>query len=122
MVIIPATVTAYRATVLSNPWVTVGLFVGFFRDYLTFSEVLFDLPLLRLQHNMGKKSVIPNAWDDDWETQADRTDGAVAVEEQVKISKAERLAKHAEINKQIWESAYICSTSSVLSRAITNCI
>jgi hypothetical protein len=56
---------------------------------------------------MGKKTAVPDAWDDDWDTQADKADEAAAAEEQVKISKAERLAKHAEINKQIWESAYV---------------
>jgi len=57
---------------------------------------------------MGKKTVVPDAWEDDWESQADKADEAAAVaaaEEQVKTSKAERLAKHAETNKQIWESA-----------------
>jgi hypothetical protein len=54
--------------------------------------------------NMGKKTAVPDAWDDDWESQADKTEEAAA-EEQVKISKAERLAKHAESNKQLWESA-----------------
>jgi len=53
--------------------------------------------------------VVPDAWDDDWESQADKieeiTDSTKA-EEQVKISKAERLAQHAETNKKIWESAY----------------
>ena len=58
--------------------------------------------------NMVKKSAVPDAWDDDWEAQADITDEAAsadAAEEQVKISKAERLVKHAELNKQIWQSA-----------------
>ena len=57
---------------------------------------------------MGKKTAVPDAWDDDWESQADKTEeaaAAAAAEEQVKISKAERLAKHAESNKQLWESA-----------------
>jgi hypothetical protein len=56
---------------------------------------------------MSKNSAVPDAWDDDWEVQADKADEAAAAEAQVKISKAERLAKHAEINKQIWESAYV---------------
>jgi len=57
---------------------------------------------------MGKKAAVPDAWDDDWESQADKADQAAEaakVEEQVQISKAERLAKHAETNKMIWESA-----------------
>lgn len=60
--------------------------------------------------------MVPDAWDDDWESQADKADEAVtaaAAEEQVKISKAERLAKHAESNKQLWESA---SVSNCLRR------
>lgn len=61
---------------------------------------------------MSKKAAIPDAWDDDWESQADKADAEVEkakAEEQVKVSKAERLAKHAETNKKIWESAYVRS-------------
>ncbi|TGO79908.1 hypothetical protein BELL_0020g00450 [Botrytis elliptica] len=58
---------------------------------------------------MSKKISAPSAWDDDWESQADAWDAAPtskkAVEDEPKISKAERLAKHAETNKKIWESA-----------------
>jgi hypothetical protein len=57
---------------------------------------------------MSKKGFVPDAWDDDWESQADKADQeaeAVKVEEQVKITKAQLLAKHAEENKKIWESA-----------------
>ncbi|KIN01868.1 hypothetical protein OIDMADRAFT_53383 [Oidiodendron maius Zn] len=57
---------------------------------------------------MSKKFAIPDAWDDDWEAQADKTDAAAEpakAEKEVKISKAERLAQHAETNKKIWESA-----------------
>ena len=57
---------------------------------------------------MSKKVAVPDAWDDDWESQADKADETAEVakvEEQVKISKAERLAKHAETNKKIWDSA-----------------
>lgn len=69
-----------------------------------------DIPTKTLidSYKMGKKTMVPDAWDDDWESQADKTEeaaSAVAAEEQVKISKAERLAKHAESNKQLWESA-----------------
>jgi hypothetical protein len=59
---------------------------------------------------MSKKAVIPDAWDDDWESQADKVDaeaGKAKAEEQVKVTKAERLARHAETNKKIWESAYV---------------
>jgi len=57
---------------------------------------------------MGKKAEIPDAWDDDWESQADKVEAEAekASEEEVKITKAERLAKHAEKNKKLWESAY----------------
>lgn len=59
--------------------------------------------------NMSKKNAIPDAWEDDWESQADKADAAAAPAkaEHVKISKAERLAQHAETNKKIWESAYV---------------
>jgi hypothetical protein len=61
---------------------------------------------------MSKKAAIPDAWDDDWEAQADKADAAAAAEsikpeKELKVSKAERLAKHAETNKKIWESAYV---------------
>lgn len=62
----------------------------------------------QLLNTMSKKTAIPDAWDDDWESTADKDDVVAAskkVEEEVKISKAERLAKHAETNKKIWESA-----------------
>jgi len=57
---------------------------------------------------MGKKAAIPDAWDDDWESQADKGEAVAedAKAEEVKISKAERLAKHAETNRKLWESAY----------------
>jgi hypothetical protein len=60
--------------------------------------------------NMSKKAAIPDAWDDDWEAQADKADAAAAAEsnkpeKELKVSKAERLARHAETNKKIWESA-----------------
>jgi len=60
---------------------------------------------------MSKKTVVPDAWDDDWESQADKVDAAAAAakaDEEVKVSKAERLAKHAETNRKLWESAYVC--------------
>lgn len=52
-------------------------------------------------------SSVPDAWDDDWESQADKEEGGVMLEqpEEVKLSKAERLAKHAEENKKMWQSA-----------------
>lgn len=59
---------------------------------------------------MSKKFAVPDAWDDDWESQADKADAVVEptkAEKELKVSKAERLAKHAETNKKIWESAYV---------------
>ncbi|KAJ4271833.1 hypothetical protein NW762_000539 [Fusarium torreyae] len=56
---------------------------------------------------MGKNSTpIPDAWEDDWETQADRS--AKEPEQpapQAPLTKAERLAQHAEQNRKLWESA-----------------
>lgn len=62
---------------------------------------------------MVKKTVVPDAWEDDWETQAD----SIPPEEQSQApeasvsqtqpqTKEERLARHAESNRKIWESAY----------------
>ena len=59
---------------------------------------------------MGKQGPIPSAWDDDWETQADspsqEAEQSAKPKPQVILSKAERLAKHAESNQKLWESAY----------------
>ncbi|KAF2452425.1 hypothetical protein BDY21DRAFT_425201 [Lineolata rhizophorae] len=57
---------------------------------------------------MGKKSAVPDAWDDDWETIADKQEETAQDEHQTaeaKISRSERRAKHAEENKRLWESA-----------------
>ncbi|KAI5921633.1 hypothetical protein F4810DRAFT_325868 [Camillea tinctor] len=53
---------------------------------------------------------VPDAWeDDDWESQADKAatteESSPAPEAQVKLSKKERLAQHAESNRKLWESA-----------------
>ena len=63
-----------------------------------------DLP----SYKMSKKAAVPDAWDDDWEAQADKADAAPEIakaKEIVRVTKAERLAKHAETNRKIWESA-----------------
>ncbi|KAE9974901.1 hypothetical protein EG328_003568 [Venturia inaequalis] len=54
-----------------------------------------------------KKAVIPSAWDDDdWEAQADKEAAAPPTEVPVvKLSRAERKAKHDEANKQLWDAA-----------------
>ncbi len=49
---------------------------------------------------------IPDAWEDDWETLADSATGVEdAPEDQTPATKAERLAKHEELNKRLWEAA-----------------
>ncbi|PBP16220.1 hypothetical protein BUE80_DR013081, partial [Diplocarpon rosae] len=48
------------------------------------------------------------AWDDDWELQADRADAVAKtakVEDEVKLTKAERLALHKQSQKKLWETA-----------------
>ncbi|KAH8910745.1 hypothetical protein BR93DRAFT_964601 [Coniochaeta sp. PMI_546] len=61
---------------------------------------------------MVKNNKVPDAWDDDWESQADR----LAREEEASSSddkttgapimkKSERLAKHAEEQRKLWEAA-----------------
>jgi hypothetical protein len=59
-------------------------------------------------YKMSNKAPIPDAWDDDWESQADKADAEPEPTkvEDVKISKKQRLAMHAETNKKLWESAY----------------
>ncbi|KUJ07942.1 uncharacterized protein LY89DRAFT_659557 [Mollisia scopiformis] len=57
---------------------------------------------------MSKKAAVPDAWDDDWESQADKADAAAEVEkaeEEVKVTKAERLARHDASMRKVWESA-----------------
>ncbi|KAI1814705.1 hypothetical protein GGS20DRAFT_394440 [Poronia punctata] len=58
----------------------------------------------------GKRTKVPDAWDDDdWESKADRAavEAPKTEDEEPKIpmSKAERLALHAESNRKLWESA-----------------
>ncbi|KAI1807268.1 hypothetical protein F4811DRAFT_506283 [Daldinia bambusicola] len=56
---------------------------------------------------------VPDAWeDDDWEVQADKaattqdeSTSQLQPQPQPRLSKAERLAQHAESNKKLWESA-----------------
>ncbi|CAM1506967.1 Fc.00g066080.m01.CDS01 [Cosmosporella sp. VM-42] len=52
------------------------------------------------------KMAVPDAWEDDWESQADKSiPEPQQAEPQAPLSKAERLAKHAETNRKLWESA-----------------
>ncbi|KAI0427281.1 hypothetical protein F5Y09DRAFT_36572 [Xylaria sp. FL1042] len=58
----------------------------------------------------GKKTKVPDAWDDDdWEVKADQaataTNPEPEAESQTPLTKAERLAQHAESNKKLWQSA-----------------
>ncbi|KAL7821705.1 hypothetical protein V8C44DRAFT_363041 [Trichoderma aethiopicum] len=57
---------------------------------------------------MSRSGGIPNAWDDDWESLADR-ERKIAKEPQVApqpiMSRQERLQQHAEANRKLWESA-----------------
>ncbi|KAI0387411.1 hypothetical protein F5Y04DRAFT_274264 [Hypomontagnella monticulosa] len=60
---------------------------------------------------MAKRTTkVPDAWDDDWEVQADKVAATETQEEpesqqQEPMSRAERLAQHAESNRKLWESA-----------------
>ncbi|KAF2002851.1 hypothetical protein P154DRAFT_430223 [Amniculicola lignicola CBS 123094] len=65
---------------------------------------------------MSQKAV-PDAWEDDWESLADKPDEKKLEEAlpiPANISKAERRARHAELNRQIWESAENPSTEPML--------
>ncbi|TGJ84118.1 hypothetical protein E0Z10_g4657 [Xylaria hypoxylon] len=57
----------------------------------------------------GKRIGVPDAWDDDeWEAKADQAataDPKPDAVSQVPMTKAERLARHAESNKRLWQSA-----------------
>lgn len=58
---------------------------------------------------MGNQK-IPDAWDEDWEQQADREARAEERDPpaaQAPKTKAERWAEHRELNRQIWEAAYV---------------
>lgn len=58
---------------------------------------------------MVKKNSAPNAWeDDDWESQADKEAQEPSIPApSAPLTKKERLAQHAELNRKIWESAYV---------------
>lgn len=67
---------------------------------------------------MGSQKV-PDAWDEDWEAQADRPAKAEEREPpvtQAPKTKAERWAEHRELNRQIWEAAYVHSIPSDVYR------
>ncbi|KAI9808678.1 MAG: hypothetical protein M1825_003830 [Sarcosagium campestre] len=54
---------------------------------------------------MSKVSNIPDAWDDDWETIVDKIEERPGTVDGEKETKAERLARHARLNKKLWDSA-----------------
>ncbi|KAH7114235.1 hypothetical protein B0J11DRAFT_130754 [Dendryphion nanum] len=57
---------------------------------------------------MSFKNAVPDAWDDDWENVADKPENdneRNVPSDALKTSKAERKAKHAERNRELWESA-----------------
>ncbi|KAL2209845.1 hypothetical protein CC79DRAFT_464195 [Sarocladium strictum] len=58
---------------------------------------------------MPKIKDVPDAWDDDWESQADRIEAnpapAPVVEPEPALTKSERLARHVDTNRKLWESA-----------------
>ncbi|KAK3341110.1 hypothetical protein B0T25DRAFT_330808 [Lasiosphaeria hispida] len=73
---------------------------------------------------MPKNNQVPDAWDDDWEAQADGPAKEPAAQQpapqDVPMTRAERLAKHAEEQRKLWESAeappefnFIAATSTV---------
>ncbi|KAM7195090.1 hypothetical protein V8F20_007640 [Naviculisporaceae sp. PSN 640] len=60
----------------------------------------------------SKAAAVPDAWDDDWESLADRaakeqptSEPEPEAQQQQAMSKAERLAKHAEAQRKLWEAA-----------------
>ncbi|KAK8117096.1 uncharacterized protein PG998_005377 [Apiospora kogelbergensis] len=67
---------------------------------------------------MVKKSDVPNAWeDDDWESQADKeAQEPAASAAPAPLTKKERLAQHAELNRKIWETAPFKAPMTVLAR------
>ncbi len=54
------------------------------------------------------KNKVPDAWDEDWDAQADRAASSGEPEgpaEAAPMTRAERLAKHEESNRRLWQSA-----------------
>ncbi|KAH6648396.1 hypothetical protein BKA67DRAFT_661376 [Truncatella angustata] len=56
---------------------------------------------------MVKTIAVPDAWEDDWEAQADRaaTEPPAPEPAPAPLSKKERIARHAELNRKIWQAA-----------------
>lgn len=74
---------------------------------------------------MARANKVPDAWDDDWETLADQVDKEEEQFDQQEptstMTRSERLAKHAEQNRKLWEAAekppeepiFVAATSNV---------
>ncbi len=66
---------------------------------------------------MARPNQVPDAWDDDWEAQADRAEKQSPVpaleQGQQPLSKKERWAKHVEAQRKLWEEAYANTSSHV---------
>jgi hypothetical protein len=60
---------------------------------------------------MPKANNVPDAWDDDWEAQADRAaqdeeqEPAPAPDAEAPLTRKERLARHAEMQRKLWQEA-----------------
>lgn len=63
---------------------------------------------------MVKGNNVPDAWDDDWESQADKlareaeaSSSNDKTSEPTTMTKSQRLAKHAEAQRKLWEAACV---------------
>ncbi|RMZ69021.1 SUZ domain [Pyrenophora seminiperda CCB06] len=55
---------------------------------------------------MAPKKTLADAWDDDWESLADKEDEKPAEDQpKPKLTNAQLKAQHAELNKQLWQAA-----------------
>ncbi|KAI4924623.1 hypothetical protein J4E85_007740 [Alternaria conjuncta] len=54
---------------------------------------------------MASKNTPADAWEDDWESLADKEDEKPVEEQPKKLTKAQLKAQHAELNKQLWQAA-----------------
>ena len=57
---------------------------------------------------MPKQANVHDAWDDDWQTAADRDvspEPASCPAPAPRLTKKERLAQHAETNRKLWQTA-----------------
>jgi hypothetical protein len=72
---------------------------------------------------MAKGKNVADAWDDDWENLADQVDKEEEQPHQQEqtstMTRSERLAKHAEQNRKLWEAAYAHHTPPPKSPGLT---